>query len=82
MKPRKDKTASYVSDTFQQFESIKSAIEYMKECNKYSNRDIAKLETKIDSEIMESGLPPPALRRSTRKKTANKLFPTRDWDLK
>ena len=43
---------------------------------------IAKLETKIDSEIMESGLPPPALRQSTRKKTANKLFPTRDWDLK
>ena len=56
MKPRKDKineaTASYhyVSDTFQQFESTKSAIKFMKECNKYSDQDIAKLEAKIVSE--------------------------------
>ena len=56
MKPRKDKineaTASYhyVSDTFQQFESTKSAIKFMKECNKYSDQDISKLEAKIVSE--------------------------------
>ena len=56
MKPRKDKineaTASYhyVSDTFQQFESTKSAIKFMKESNKYSDQDISKLEAKIVSE--------------------------------
>ena len=56
MKPRKDKineaTASYhyVSDTFQQFESTKSAIKFMKESHQYSNQDIAKLEAKIVSE--------------------------------
>ena len=56
MKPRKDKineaTASYhyVSDTFQQFESTKAAIKFMKESNKYSDQDISKLEAKIVSE--------------------------------
>ena len=56
MKPRKDKineaTASYhyVSDTFQQFESTKSAIKFMKESHQYSDQDIAKLEAKISSE--------------------------------
>ena len=56
MKPRKDKineaTASYhyVADTFQQFESTKAAIKFMKESNRYSDADIAKLEAKIASE--------------------------------
>merc|ERR1719209_1451767 len=56
MKPRKDKineaTASYhyISDTFQQFESTKSAIKFMKECHQYSAEDINKLESKIVSE--------------------------------
>merc|ERR1740129_1625372 len=56
MKPRKDKvneaTASYhyVSDTFQNFESTKSAIRFMKESHQYSDQDIAKLEAKISLE--------------------------------
>jgi len=56
MKPRKDKineaTASYhyISDTFQQFESTKSAIKFMKESHQYSAEDINKLEAKIVSE--------------------------------
>ena len=56
MKPRKDKineaTASYhyVADNFQQFESTKAAIKFMKESHQYSDQDIAKLEAKIVSE--------------------------------
>ena len=56
MKPRKDKvneaTASYhyVSDTFQNFESTKSAIKYMIESCKYSKKDVKKLEAKIVQE--------------------------------
>merc|ERR1719209_478537 len=53
MKPRKDKvneaTASYhyISDTFQNFESTKSAIKFMVESCRYSREDVAKLEAKI-----------------------------------
>ena len=45
-------TASYhyVSDTFQSFESTKSAIKFMKEHHGYSKTDIKKLEAKIVSE--------------------------------
>ena len=56
MKPRKDKvneaTASYhyVSDTFQQFESTKSALKFMQESCKYTKKDVKKLENKIVQE--------------------------------
>ena len=57
MKPRKDKineaTASYhyLTDTFQQFDSTKSAVKYMlTRPDQYHPQDVAKLEMKVNAE--------------------------------